>query len=245
MNRFNHIQFYLLILAINITGLPLFFNLNLKAETKPTNPLLSWVNIFLPLSKPKPPVKPRKAVGRPFRDSSAPSPVCMISPDVPEDKINKTTKTRIVWSDRPLFLWEGNVQQVGLMKNRQTTLWTQELVPGQQFISYTGEPLQPGEIYYWVVFDSGTATGNIKFRVMEAQERESITNQLKTLEEEQKAKGANTEAIALAKANYFIQRELWADALQQAYSVENPSTELLKIRQDIPQQLKSECGNKS
>ncbi|MBD2492007.1 DUF928 domain-containing protein [Aulosira sp. FACHB-615] len=242
MNSFNQIRFYLLILAINITGLPLFFNLNLKAETKQTNSLLSWVNIFLPLSKPKPPVKPRKAVGRPLRDSSAPSPVCMISPDVLEDTPNKA---RVIWSDRPLFLWEGNVQQVGLMKNRKTTLWVQQLALGKQFISYTGEPLQPGETYYWVVFDGDIATGNIKFQIMEAQDRHDITNQLKTLEEEQKAKGANPEEIALAKANYFIQRDLWADALQQAYSVESPSKELLKIRQNIPQQLKSECGNKS
>jgi hypothetical protein len=238
MNKFNYIKPCLVILALNMTWSPLFANPKLKAETKPTNSFLSWVNIFLPLSKPKPPVKPRKAVGRPVRDSSAPSAVCMISPDVPEDKPNKT---RIVWSDRPLFLWEGNVQQVGLMKNRQTTLWTKELVPGKQFISYTGEPLQPGEIYYWAVFDGGTAKGNIKFQVMEPQERQSIANNLKSLEAEQKATEANTEAIALAKANYFIQQELWADALQQAYSVEKPSAELLKIRQDILQQMKTEC----
>ncbi|KYC35458.1 hypothetical protein WA1_06430 [Scytonema hofmannii PCC 7110] len=48
----------------------------------------------------------------------------------------------------------------------------------------------------------------VKFQVMEPQERQSIANNLKSLEAEQKAKGANTEAIALAKTNYFIQREL-------------------------------------
>ncbi|MDZ8226915.1 hypothetical protein [Nostoc sp. ChiVER01] len=241
MNKLDYIKPCFLLLTINITGLSLFSKVELKAETKQTNPLLSWVNIFLPLSKPKPPIKPRKAVGRPVRGSSAPisNSVCMISPDVPEDKLNKP---RIVWSDRPLFLWEGNAQQVGLMKNRQTTLWLQELAPGKKFISYTGEPLQPGETYYWVVFDESIPTGNIKFQVMEPQDRQEITNNLKILEEEQKAKGANTEAIALAKANYFIQQELWADALQQAYSVEKPSAELLKILQDIPQQLKSQCG---
>ncbi|MUG93448.1 DUF928 domain-containing protein [Scytonema sp. UIC 10036] len=241
MNKFNYIKPCLVILALNITWSPLFANLKLKAEIKPTNSFLSWVNVFLPLSKPKPPVKPRKAVGRPLRDSSAPSSVCMISPDALQGKPNIP---RIVWSDRPLFLWQGNIQQVGLMKNRQTTLWVQKLVSGKQFISYTGEPLQPGETYYWVVFEGDTVIGNTKFMVMEPQERQRITNKLKGLEQEQKAQGANGEAIALTKANYFIQEELWADALQQAYSVEKPSTELLKIRQNILQQMKTEC-NKS
>ncbi len=244
MSKFNYIKPFLLIFALNITWSPLFANLKLKAEAKPRNSSLSWVNLFLPLSKPKPPVKPRKAVGRPLRDTSAPtrSSVCMISPDAPQ---GKPSQPRIVWSDRPLFLWEGNAQQVGLMKNRQTTLWAKELAPGKQFISYTGEPLQPGETYYWAVFEGGAtienAIGNTKFMVMEPQERQRITNKLTTLEEEQKTKGANEEAIALAKANYFIQQGLWTDALQQAYSVEKPSAELLKIRQDIPQQMKTEC----
>jgi hypothetical protein len=52
-----------------------------------------------------------------------------------------------------------------------------------------------------------------------------------------KAKKANSEAIALAKANYFIQNQLWSDALQQAYSVENPSRELAQILKDIPDKL--------
>lgn len=242
MNNFHYVKPCLLLLAINITCLPLLPNLNSKAQTKSTNPLLSWVNIFLPLSKPKPPVKPRKAVGRPSSSALVRNSICMISPDAPQG----ANQPRIVWSDRPLFLWEGNAQQVGLIKNRQTTLWAKELAPGKQFVSYTGEPLQPGETYYWVVFEGGTkienTIGNTKFMVMEPQERQRITNKLTSLEKEQKTKGANEEAIALVKANYFIQRELWADALQQAYSVEKPSAELLKIRQDIPQQLKTECG---
>lgn len=245
MNKFNYIKPCLLILALNITWSPLFANLKLKAETKQTNPLLSWINIFLPLSKPKPPVKPRKAVGRPLDRTSARvrNFVCMISPDAAQG----ANQPRIVWSNRPLFIWEGNAQQVGLIKNIRTTLWIKESAPGKQFINYTGEPLQPGETYYWVVYEGGTtikdAIGSTKFTVMEPQERQRITNKLTSLEEEQKAKGANEEAIALAKANYFTQEGLWSDALQQAYSVEKPSAELLKTRQDILQKMKNQCDN--
>ncbi|MBD2604809.1 hypothetical protein H6G81_09795 [Scytonema hofmannii FACHB-248] len=238
MNNFNYVKPCLLLLTINITCLPLLPNLNSKAETKKTNPTLSWVNIFLPLSKPKPPVKPRKAVGR-DPGSSTPNSVCMISPDAPMDK------TRVVWNNRPLFLWQGNPLEVGLNKDRKTKLWTQKIAPGQQFINYTGESLQPGLKYFWVVWNKDSTTGemqvtaNIPFQVMETQQRDRITNELKSLENQYK--GANGEAIALTKADYFIQQELWADALQQAYSVEKPSAELLKTRKAILQQMKTEC----
>ncbi|MEB3215789.1 MAG: DUF928 domain-containing protein, partial [Nostocales cyanobacterium 94392] len=59
----------------------------------------------------------------------------------------------------------------------------------------------------------------------------------KRLEILQKSKGANAEKIAFTKAEYFTQKGLWSDALQQAYSVPNPSRELSQIIKDIPNQL--------
>jgi len=73
--------------------------------------------------------------------------------------------------------------------------------------------------------------------VMDSQQRDLITIDLNTLDNQLKAKKVNHEAIALAKANYFVQNQLWSDALQQAYSVEKPSPELAQIRQDIPDKL--------
>jgi hypothetical protein len=70
---------------------------------------------------------------------------------------------------------------------------------------------------------------------MEAQQRQRIIVDLWTLERQ--LQGASREEIALAKANYFAQRQLWSDVLQQAYSVQNPSAELAKFVQKLPTQL--------
>ncbi|MCC5603808.1 hypothetical protein [Nostoc favosum] len=223
MSKFKYIKTSLLLLTINIISLPSLSNSALSE-----NPLLSWINIFFPASKPKPPIKPRKAGGRPLQGNLETT--CMISPDAPE-------QPRVIWSTRPLFLWEGKVEKVALNKNIDTTLWSQEIKPGQNFANYTDE-LQPGETYYWVVFNENSQnqpSGNVRFQVMQAQQRQLINNELKALEEEYKGKGS--EAIALKKTQYFVQKELWSDALQQAYSVEKPSADLRKIREEIPRKL--------
>jgi hypothetical protein len=41
------------------------------------------------------------------------------------------------------------------------------------------------------------------------------------------------EEIALQRANYFAQRDLWSDALQEIYSVQNPSPTLTRNAQEI------------
>ncbi len=162
----------------------------------------------------------------------------MISPDAP-------TQRRIVWSDRPIFIWKGSVQKIAVRTaGSNEDLWSQT-VAGTQSTNYTGKALQPGQTYDWLVFEGESPSKLVSFQVMDAQQRdtpkeslrERITTDLNTLENQLKAKKVNNEAIALAKANYFVQNQLWSDALQQAYSVEKPSTELAQIRQDIPDKL--------
>lgn len=222
-SKFKYMKTGFLLLTINIISLPSLSNSALSE-----NPTLSWINIFFPASKPKPPIKPRKAVSRRLKGNV--ETICMISPDAPE-------QTRVIWSTRPLFLWEGKVGKVALNKNMDTTLWSQEIKPGQKFANYTGE-LQPGETYYWIVFNENSQnqpSGNVRFQVMQPQQRQLINNELKALEEQYKGKGS--EAIALEKTKYFVQKELWSDALQQAYSVEKPSADLRKIREELPREL--------
>ena len=60
-----------------------------------------------------------------------------------------------------------------------------------------------------------------------------LARELEQLETELTLSGANTEEITLEKANYFAERDLWSDALQQIYSVENSSTALNSNTQEI------------
>lgn len=151
----------------------------------------------------------------------------MISPDKPET-------TRIVWSDRPLFIWQGEVKKIVVINKNTGKKWTQPVTETQNISTYTADkPLQPGETYEWVVSYDGNLSLSVNFQVMEAQQRDRITADLQNLEKQLKAENKDTEAIALAKAKYFAENQLWSDVLQQAYSVQNRSEGLQKMIENI------------
>jgi hypothetical protein len=197
---------------------------NKPRRSQPKQSPFSWLKIFAPLSNPQPPVKAQTGVSRGEK-------ICMFSPDLTNEE---TTKHRVIWNTQPLFLWQGKVNQMKLHpeNDRSKNLWNQPF-QGQQGAIYQGDPLQPGKTYHWVIGNSPF----VPFKVMEEGQRNKITQELKALESQYQAQGATPEEIASAKANYFIERNLWSDAFQQAYAVENPSPELAKIRQEIPQKL--------
>ncbi|MEH2030297.1 MAG: hypothetical protein V7K67_11585 [Nostoc sp.] len=186
------------------------------AQKSSIQQIFSWANISRILFSKKPPVEPRKGGSRPI------DPICMVSPDAP-------AKPRIVWSDRPLFLWKGRVQTIAVrLRDSKQDLWNQSVTETQN-ITYQGEPLQPGQTYEWVVNSSRF----VPFKIMDTKERDRITAELQTLENQLQAQGVGIEAIALAKAKYFADSNLWSDALQQAYSVPNPSDGLKEMIKNI------------
>ena len=214
MNKF--ILHTLVLSTIAFSPVPVLSNQAIPAQKSSIQQIFSWANISRILFSKKPPVEPRKGGSRPT------DPICMVSPDAP-------AKPRIVWSDRPLFLWKGQVQTIAVRPiNSDKDLWNQPVTETQN-ITYTGEPLQPGQTYEWVVNSSKF----VKFQIMETQQRDRVTAELQTLENQLQAQGAGIEAIALAKAKYFADSNLWSDALQQAYSVSFRSDELQKMIKNI------------
>ncbi|GAX37352.1 hypothetical protein [Nodularia sp. NIES-3585] len=180
-----------------------------------------WSKIYRSLfNKKEPPIEPRNGGSRPANL------VCMISPDAPR-------AYRTVWSDRPLFIWQGYASTIAVRSmGSSTDLW-RESVAKTQNITYMGEPLESGKVYKWVV----NSRQFIPFQVMEKLERDRISADLQNIQEQLQATGVNTEAIAIAKANYFAEKNLWSDVLQQVYSVPQPSAELQAFRQDIVDSL--------
>ncbi|GAB4203608.1 MAG: hypothetical protein Fur006_58080 [Coleofasciculaceae cyanobacterium] len=162
--------------------------------------------------------------GRPISGLCAIAPVKLVDRDAKQEENREIQK---VWSDRPLFLWNsqgGTVEKIELfLEKSDTALWSREFPEGATSIIYDGKPLQPGQTYEWQL-TAPFPQAQPLFRVMDSQEREEIKVGLKQLEE--KFKGASTEKIALEKANYFAEQELWSDALRELYSVPNPSAEL-------------------
>jgi hypothetical protein len=220
MNNYNLILSSLLISTMTATFIPVFPNQVSHAEKRPAQQSFPWWNIF----RRKLPVGKGKGAPRPIING-----ICIAAPD----------RGEIVWSDRPFIIWQGNLKKIGLSQGIPNATATDNIQTGQLYANYTGKPLFPGQQYNWSVAIENSWTGNIAFKIMEPQQRQRMTNYLQQLEQQEKAKGASAEGIAFAKAKHFLKQEppLWSDALQQAYSVEKPSPELVKMREEIVKDL--------
>ncbi len=165
---------------------------------------------------------------------SSRSNICEITPGL-------LGETNLIYSDRPLFLWQGMASNLEInlyspfsVDADQELLWSQIVASNSDSILYTGKPLQPGKIYDWeIVVDSATNRRRISFQVMEAAERDRISGELEQLETELTVSGATNEEIILAKANYFVQQDLWSDALQQLSSLETASSNAIANIQEM------------
>lgn len=214
---------------LSVTAFISLFSLTLQpvfAQTISPNPNF-WNKIFKPSRRdPEPPRKPKKGAPRPLTQ------LCFIP---------SNTSSRIIWNTKPLLIWEGEINKIALKPISSKEYLDTQIVTGSQSVNYTGKPLEPGKTYRWLIFlselENASSARHLTFKVMEAPQRKLITAELRLLERLQKNKGADAESIAFTKANYFMEKGLWADALQEAYSVSNPSPELLQLRKDLPNQL--------
>ncbi len=170
--------------------------------------------------------------------------VCLISPG--------TLGESLVYSDRPIFVWarlqpetpESQFKLYSVSANfnyeQDAQLLLNEQLPANSHkIAYQEQPLQPEYSYDWeIIFPDKTYTKN--FAVMDREARVAISSDLASLEAQLSAKNSNSEAIAIAKADYFAQKQLWSDVFQQLYSVSDPSRDLLAKRQEAEDYL---CGS--
>lgn len=203
---------------------------NQKDNTAPGNPggggTRSWTAIFRGFFNQQDNPPPGNPGGGGTRGG-----ICAIAPLA-------VASNTTVWSDRPLFVWRGRtlVEQVQVrLPGSNKPLWSQDVPSRTRRILYGGtEPLQPGRTYQWVVLGlNKDPIGELSFKVMDAPQRDRIKAELKKLDEELKAKRATPEDAALQRANFFAQRKLWSDALQEAYSVQTPSEELKTLIRNI------------
>lgn len=219
----NKIQSMLRSSILSVTAfISLFYLIPQAASGQTTSLKLSFLN------DPEPPIKPRKGGSR------DPDAMCLISPDAP-------SSIRTVWNTKPFFLWKGDIKKIAVGNLGSKQYLKTQIVSGKQSVNYTGEPLEPGKTYEWSVFlsesESASPTMFVPFKIMEVPQRNRVTAELRLLERLQKNQGADREKIAFTKTKYFAQKGLWSDALQQAYSVPNPSPKLSQILKDLPNQL--------
>ncbi|MBW4510741.1 MAG: hypothetical protein KME64_30120 [Scytonematopsis contorta HA4267-MV1] len=175
----------------------------------------------------------QQPISRPLKGA-----VCFISPQHNNPESSKP-QPKPIYSSRPLFLWNGNISKIALSNpGSDNYFWENKKTQQKNFVTYEGQDeLKPGNSYEWIGFRGKTPIILSQFKIMDAQQRQLITNELKALETRLRAEGANKETIALNRADYFIGKELWSDVFQEIYSIPNPSPELLGELQKLPKEI--------
>lgn len=171
--------------------------------------------------------------------------VCMLTPGQLSDRDgNSNHKGSLeIWSDKPLFLWQGEMKGIEVRDYRTNQqLWEQPLDPTTTNILYQGKPLQPGKAYFWRnTVPLEQLPTKRSFRLMNDEKRNQITADLTALESKLKAKDASANQIALKRVNYFINKQLWSDALREIYLMPNPPAEVTDILDKINNKAHDFC----
>ncbi|BAY25301.1 hypothetical protein NIES2100_51070 [Calothrix sp. NIES-2100] len=174
--------------------------------------------------------------------------ICAIAPGLVD--------TYILWSDRPLFLWHNfgtdkEAQLVVRDDETEAVVWEKTVKIGDQQAVYEAQQsLEPGKRYQWQL--SGYTLWTT-FQVMGTSDRQKISADLQTIEQQLKATKASSEEIAIKKADYFLNYEikhktetgtfyLWSDAFQTLYQVDKPSQSFVKQREEFVANI---CTEKS
>lgn len=168
--------------------------------------------------------------------------LCMLTPgrlgDDP-DKVPKEERLRgtvKIWDHQPLFVWQGEMGGIKVIETRsQKEVWRKSVEPGTNTLLYDGEPLEPGKDYSWL--DSTRSLEElptkVTFRPMREEKRDEITAALEELETKAQGEGKTELDIADERINYFIEKELWSDALKEMHLISNPSEEILEQIESI------------
>lgn len=170
--------------------------------------------------------KEPRAPGSGGRGGSRPANLCWITP------------TDSLWNTRPQLVWLGSFRSVGVRPvGTQTILWRSVAPVANRLhrLEYGGTPLEPGKAYEWVFFFSETANTpmlRVPFQMVDVNQQAAIKTDLAKLTNQHQKQKITAEALALQRANYFAQRQLWSDVLQEVYSVKNPSKQLQQVAQD-------------
>jgi hypothetical protein len=158
--------------------------------------------------------------------------ICAVAPGLLES-------TPTIWSDRPVFIWQGTGQEVRVRdRETQALLWSKSIGSTDQAIVYDGEPLQAGRLYQWQVVGDATDLSAAPywntFEVMSVEQRAPITTELGAIETRMMNESLGT--IALAKSNYLAEQGLWSDALKMLYEA-RLSPDIQMERQKVIEQI--------
>ena len=199
---------------------------------KTTYLALSWGDIFKALIR-------KKGTGgsRGGNDN-----ICLIVPQkLKERDANNAQEDgkNLVWSEKPLFLVQGNVNEIVVANQRfpkteEEKMWNYKVSPSNNSnglithkIVYNGKPLEPNTTYYWTNMPSDRPVW-VTFKIMNQTTKESISNDLENLEETLQLAENAKDKIAKERVKYFAERKLWSDSIREMYGHQEIFSEEIK-----------------
>jgi Domain of Unknown Function (DUF928) len=171
---------------------------------------------------------PRTAGGRPATETP-----CLIAPH---------SSNIVILSDRPLFVWQGSIEKIALRFPGDNKVFWEQPVVGIQQLAYNEEPLQRGQIYEWLVYysaDSKDPERFIRFQVMPLEESQAIASRLTNLDTPTSEERLTPQTLTLTRINVLINEGLWADAMQELFTIQSPQGAITQYQHDVTEHL---CG---
>ncbi|WP_088889875.1 PPC domain-containing protein [Leptolyngbya ohadii] len=188
----------------------------------------SWEDVF----RSEPPVPSNDGGSRGDRDT-----FCPIAPIPPLDASGNAISSAIVYSDRPLLLWQGATERIELwQRGGDRPLWTHSISEADRVketaaltdqITYqvtAPTPLQPDQRYEWRIYPPGLDYSIARFRTVSLEERDRIRQELDGI-----IAGQTAPAATIRRADYFAGQQMWSDFWQTLLTGQPPSQELVAL----------------
>ena len=186
------------------------------AQTQNPTSQSSWADIWQRIVRRREQEKPRTSRG-------------LICPVVPQ-----LVEQRAIWRDRPIFVWKGEVKTISVytFSDPQSPMWTPDRLEKSNSVVYAGKPLKPGTRYIWQV-ERGLELSQVIFQMLDQPARDRVTAKLMQLETKLQQQNATAEARVQQRVQFFLNQNLFLDAIQELYTVPQPSPALKMLQQQI------------
>ncbi|MFQ3679073.1 MAG: hypothetical protein SNJ60_00990, partial [Pseudanabaenaceae cyanobacterium] len=146
----------------------------------------------------------------------------------------------LVLNTQPALLWRGELGRVELAEELTGRIVWSQRVGARGPLLPSGISLLSSRSYTWLIYDTNDLlTHAVSFQVVGGEPRERILASLTETKRNADKTAADPETQVWERVRTLSQYNLWADVLQEAYSVENPSPALSRFLQDLEQSL---CG---
>lgn len=155
----------------------------------------------------------------------------LICPIVPQ-----LIEQRVMWRDQPIFVWKDQVERVSVSvyPATQAPVWQRTGLGNVQSVVYSGPLLQPGQQYLWKA-QRGSKLTQVIFEILDQPARAQITAELTQLEARLRRQQATPEARIQQRVQFFLDKNLFLDAIQELHTAPHPSPALKKLQQQIGQ----------